>query len=154
MLKTIYQGDKWAALTCTYAGMREMEQDMGGGTSITGPVYCYVLQCECGSEPLVIPRSQFRGKRAIKDCGCGAALYGSSSMMSFTTPVGVRGMIAAIADHEKTNLSQAVTMLVRWGIERWLKQNKIDQDKVDDLRLRKPKKAEDQSNDETGTWEH
>lgn len=112
----VMQGDKWGALHCTYAGMREIEQTTGS-TYIRGDVFVYELECECGNK-LTIPRSVFRGKRVIRDCGkCASNTGGKAVGMSFTLPRNVAERLEAYASKTKVNRSQALAELVRLGLK-------------------------------------
>lgn len=118
MIKIAREGDKWGALTCTYVGPTEVKEDEGGGITTTRRVNVYQFQCECGGE-LVVPKTEFRGKRMIQDCGCGRADATRKMMVSLSMPIGLRGQVREIADTNGSTFSQTASMLLRWGVERW-----------------------------------
>lgn len=112
----VFEGDKWGALTCTYSGMRTFEEE-DGPVTIERKVWCYVLQCECGKE-VVVPRWEFKGKRAVRDCGCGVAIQGGSMMVTVSVPRELQKRVLDMAVEDGVLVSHAWARLARWGLER------------------------------------
>lgn len=67
----IHEGDRWGRLVCVrvQSGKKTILFD-GGSEEV--PYMAATLECECGKE-VVVDRDEFKGKRAVRDCGCGLA---------------------------------------------------------------------------------
>lgn len=115
MLKQAVIGDKWGTLTCIDAGFEDREIDEGGGTYRTLKVYVYRLKCECGKTKTVL-RSEFQGKRVVKDCGCGSASGGHSTPLNITVPSELRERLIEEKLKHKVTLSHMVVMLIEAGL--------------------------------------
>lgn len=113
----VFEGDKWGALTCTYAGKVEIVRDVNG-TEVAVKTACYVLKCECGNE-VRIPKAEFRGKRNMTDCGCGLGIKGGRMMQAISVPKELQRQISEAAIQERMLVSHMWTQLARWGLERW-----------------------------------
>ena len=111
MVKT---GDKWGRVECIDIGQVARVQEFEGGGSDTTYFKAYTLRCECGNVIEVLV-TEWLGKRATKDCGCGISSQdGVSVTMAISVPLSVREAIHQIAHkHTNGNMSMAITVAVR-----------------------------------------
>lgn len=111
-------GDKWGRLRLDGIESRETESTNLSGITTWGDEDFLTMACDCG-KVFEIPASEFRGKSAFKDCGCGlSAGDGPTTMSSFSLPLGLRNRIDAWAkEHTGGNRSKAVQKLIQTGLE-------------------------------------
>lgn len=121
MLRTLVEGEKWGALTCTYSGKLEVEIDEGGGSTWYGKVHSYVLKCSCGNE-ITIQREDFKGKQVVKDCGCGAAAGGAAVVVCISMPSELKLGLTKAAGKQGTSVSHLAATLISQGLSKGAKQ--------------------------------
>jgi hypothetical protein len=117
------KGDHWGRLQCIGLEQREIQEtalDASGRMYFTGMFDSYeeaILKCECG-KVVKIRTSGFKGKKNMKDCGCGMGKHdGITTVMTITMPYGFVERIRKLADRTANgNKSQAFLKIVKIGL--------------------------------------
>lgn len=145
-------GDKWGTLECTHSGrivFGEKALDENGKEYIANSwtVNGHVFKCVCGNE-VQIEAKKFRGKRVMKDCGCGRASKGNRIVIAFSTDTWMQQRLQDISNMDQQTVSYTINTALREYFER-RELGKI----IDEKTLMVGAIEADTETDETNDWE-
>lgn len=112
-------GDSWGALSVQSMYYKDYEISDGAVTE-SGRACFAELKCACGTS-MEMKASDFPGKRALRDCGCGAAdekkIKEYKTITSYYLPL---GLLQAVDEwrntHKCRGMSHAVAQLLQIGL--------------------------------------
>lgn len=117
-MNTLPDGSKWAAVKFLgYETRIVTETSPGISETYTARLMAFV--CQCG-KVWEIPARDWKGKRALQDCGCGAGKAQRKAILSVYVPVKLLDVLDECARGLTAgNRSEAVTALLQAGINKW-----------------------------------
>jgi len=80
MKSQIKAGMQWGPMRVVKSEIVERDEELGPGVKMRWKDERFMLQCECGKTWWVW-KKDWKGKRAVKDCGCGLAAQEGRRMM-------------------------------------------------------------------------
>lgn len=128
----VREGSRWGRVQCIEAGEKERVQSGGGVSEVSHESY-YLLACDCSPDkPWLVWVSEFQGKRAVRDCGCGIGLARDQTvMLGVSMPKSMADAIDAAAYGRRLNRSQLVRdVLANWLAEKGAVNGKKAQEKA------------------------
>lgn len=101
-------GGRWGRLLAVETGIAE--HDLDEWQSLREEFM--LMRCDCGKE-FKIWSSEWKGKRKMKDCGCGlSALDGLTVIKCISMPAGIWAKIKTCADQKGLTVSKAIVDLI------------------------------------------
>ncbi len=119
MIRKPYLGMSWARVKIIAKVTKDREFDFGNGCGeILKNQAAWVIQCACGKKFEMWCR-EWKGVRAIKDCGCGVSdKDGRSILRNFLIPELLDSQIKAhAAKYTNGNYSRAAVELLRGRLD-------------------------------------
>ena len=118
MIAKLEIGLRWEHLEAISSGVRDHEIEIQPGWSEVYPDSQYfVLKCDCGNE-IEVWGKDWKGKRALKDCGCGlSALDQVKAVKCISLPLVVWQKLKAYANKKGLTASKAISDLIMKGVE-------------------------------------
>lgn len=118
MCKSIRDGESWNGLTCIENALLDISTpDPRGGVVDYDRVLAHFLKCECGKE-FQVQVANCPGKRALRDCGCGAGGSRYQITVSLYAPITLLRDVDSYAAHHNQTPKSAFMLLVREGLNR------------------------------------
>ena len=111
-------GLRWGRLEAVSSNVEDREIEIQPGWSETHKdAEYFVLKCDCGNE-IRIWKNEWKGKKALRDCGCGmAALDGATTTLCVTMPIRTYQTLKGYAGRKGLTISKAITDCVLKGVE-------------------------------------
>lgn len=112
-------GTSWSALTCISIDLAERRRDYPDTTmfDITNETQ-YTFKCRCGAQ-FKVWANEWKGKRATKDCGCGAGDNDDvKTTMSFYLSYALIVLARSSARNENVSFNEWVNRAMRERLER------------------------------------
>lgn len=115
-------GDKWGALECIHSGrivFGETALDENGREYVANSwtVNGHTFRCACGKE-FQVEAKKFRGKRLVRDCGCGRASKGERVIIAFSTDTWIQTRARDFAAMDQQTVSYIINTALREYFER------------------------------------
>ncbi len=114
-------GERWPRVEVLKAERietKEVTEDQNGNLYETGSFYSnlvYDLKCDCGKE-FRVDHDDFRGKRKVKDCGCGIGNEDMIVFIGLSLPMRVRKLLTDYADEQEMKHSHAAIKVIEQGV--------------------------------------
>ena len=113
---SIRTGDRWGRIECTDTGMMDFEF-VEDGFKETYRAPAHELKCDCG-KTWIVKVSDFRGKRLVRACGCGADLGGARVIRAFSMPDVLERILLQEARRRGVTASFFASECIREKLER------------------------------------
>ena len=108
-------GARWGHLEVIKEGVERKTKGLGDGCTLTENATVYDARCTCGNV-LRIWRDEWKGKKHLRDCGCGVSLDdGATVTMSVSVTLRLRRLIKKRAQEDRISMSRALRGLVELG---------------------------------------
>lgn len=122
MIKSLVMGERWACLEVIKVDRLNEDAEPYGPS--TGKFYR--LKCMCGNE-FPLDKRDYRGKRLLKDCGCGInGREGSRVIMSLYVPLSTRERVFECATQMGYSTSIAAAEMMDCGYMTFVAMGKIE----------------------------
>lgn len=118
-VRALAEGERWGRLQCIKSEFVDRPVIVADGIEEITKVVRYTIQCECGKK-LKIWEHHFKGKRKMRDCGCGRSKLDVSPVrLNIYLPQRMFNRVKKYAFENGWDISEAVGQLVTGHRGEW-----------------------------------
>lgn len=118
-VRSISEGERWGRLQCIKSEYVDRPVIVADGVEEITKVVRYTIQCEC-KKKLKIWEHHFKGKRKMRDCGCGISTHDTAPVrLNIYLPQRMFTRIKKYATENGWDISDAVGRLVEGHNHEW-----------------------------------